>query len=336
MKKRREAQSSALSFIDCICCGFGAVLLLFILTAKKQIDVTLDDIDQTWQAAEILQEAIEETQAEQKALERQIEVLDPQPETETTSLAELAAKQERLAKQVENQSQALEALKSEEPTEQPASLDRPTASQHYLAGLRLRGPRVVILLENAGSMLADNASDAVEIMQQGTWQESEKWQRARESLKSVLAAIPKGTKVAVLQMADSASPISGSPDDPYIDPYDNAALISLLDRLENLEARGGANFTAGMRVVSELPERPSSLLLITDGLPTSPAPSGRGVTEEDRVQLFNRSMATQANYPFNILLFPFEGDPRAAGLFWELSSRTGGSIIVPDRDWPAI
>ncbi|MGB0744632.1 MAG: vWA domain-containing protein, partial [Opitutales bacterium] len=250
---------------------------------------------------------------------------------------QLAAEQERLAKEVENQAQELKALETEVTSSQaPASLDRPSADQSYLSGLRLRGPRAVILLESSGSMLAETATEAVSIMQQGSWQKAEKWLRAKEALKAVIAAIPKGTKVAIFQMAESTSPISGSPNNPYIDPYDNAALISMLDRLDNLEAQGGADLAKGMRTVANLQERASSLLLIGDGLPTAPAPAGRGLSEPERVNLFNRAMATRPNYPFNAILFPFEGDPSAAGLFWQLSGRTNGITLIPDNDWPTI
>ena len=337
MKKRREAQSNTLSFLDAISCGFGAVLLLFILTAKKQIILSNEEANQSQEAAETLQAAIEEKNAEQKALEKEIEALYPQPDTTATSLAELAAEQERLAREVENQARELNALETEaHPIEAPASLDRPSADQSYLSGLRLRGPRAVILLESSGSMLAENAADAVAIMRQGTWQQAEKWNRAKAALKAVLAAIPKGTQVAVFQMAEATSPLSGSPNNPYVDPYDNAALISLLDRLENLEARGGADLARGIRTVANLQERASSLLLIGDGLPTAPAPGGRGLSESERVNRFNHAMATRPNYPFNAILFPFEGDPSAAGLFWQLSGRTGGITLIPDNDWPTL
>lgn len=337
MKKRREAQSSALSFMDCICCGFGAVLLLFILTAKKQIILGSEEADQALAAAETLQAAIEATEAQQKALQEAIDALDPQTDHNAASLAQLAAKQERLAKEIEDQAEALQALEAEAaPTESPASPDRPSADQSYLTGLRLQGPRAVILLESSGSMLAETASEAVATLQQGGGKNSAKWLRAKEALKAVLAAIPKGTQVAVFQMSASTSPLSGSPTKPYIDPYDNAALISCLDRLENLEARGGADLAKGLRTIANLKERASSLLLIGDGLPTAPAPKGRGISESERVRLFNQAMATRPNYPFNAILFPFEGDPSAAGLFWQLSGRTNGVTLIPDNDWPTI
>jgi hypothetical protein len=337
MPKRREAQSSALSFMDCICCGFGAVLLLFILTAKAQITDSQEKATQSVEAAETLEAAIRETMAKQEALKNAIAALDPQPDTKATSVAALAAEQARLAKAVEEQAKALTALETEtEATEQAAALDRPSADNTYLSGLRLRAPRAVILLESSGSMLAEDAKTAVQIIQQGTGAKSKKWLRSKAAVRAVLAAIPKGTQVAIFAMAEETKALSGSPQNPYIDPYDNKALLSFLDRLDRLEASGGADLSKGLQTVAQLRQRASSLLLIGDGLPTAPAPRSGSLTEADRVQLFNRVMASHPKYPFNAILFPFSGDPSAAGLFWQLSGRTKGITLIPDNDWPRL
>ena len=126
---------------------------------------------------------------------------------------------------------------------------------------------------------------------------------------------------------------SGTSEQPYIDPYDNSALLDTLDRLDTLDASGGADLYKGLRTVNGLPQRPTSLLLITDGLPTAPA-KGNQLTEKDRVALFNLALATPLSFPVNVFIFPFEGDPSAAGLYWKLSTRTGGITLVPDDNWP--
>ena len=231
----------------------------------------------------------------------------------------------------------LAALETQaESTEQPASLDRPSADQSYLSGLRLRGPKAVILLESSGSMLATDAKSAVEIIQKGTAANAEKWLRAKSALRAVIAAIPKGTDIAVYSMGPDTRALSGSQQNPYIDPYNNNALVSLLERLDKLEAKGGADLAQGMRTVSQLKSRPSSLLLIGDGLPTAPAQSSGSLSEQDRVNLFNKALRVRIDFPFNAILFPFEGDPSAAGLFWTLSGRTNGITLIPDNDWPAL
>ena len=38
--------------------------------------------------------------------------------------------------------------------------------------------------------------------------------------------------------------------------------------------------------------------------------------------------------PINTLLLPMEGDPTAAGAFWQLAISSQGSFITPSRDWP--
>jgi hypothetical protein len=34
------------------------------------------------------------------------------------------------------------------------------------------------------------------------------------------------------------------------------------------------------------------------------------------------------------MLLPMDGDPDAAGYFWELAVASGGSLLTPARDWP--
>ncbi len=321
--------------MDCICCGFGAVLLLFILTAKKQIDSTTEAVEQASQAAATLQAAIDAAAAENKSLEAALSQIDPQAKADSGTLKELEQESEELAASIAEKEAALKAIQTDQPEKQdPGSLDRPSADKKYLSGLHLDGPRAVILLENSGSMLAGEASEAVEILRSGKGDKSGKWKRAKAAVRAILAALPRGTQVALLQMNQSAAPLSGTSAQPYIDPYDNQALLDTLDRLDSLEASGGADLYQGLRAVNGLPQRPSSLLIITDGLPTAPATGGL-LSEKDRVSLFNLALAMPLSFPVNTLLFPFEGDPSAAGLYWKLSTRSGGITLVPDDGWPA-
>src|SRR4029077_6523154 len=43
--KRRETEVFSLAFLDCICCGFGAVILVFILTVSQKTNVDKADVD---------------------------------------------------------------------------------------------------------------------------------------------------------------------------------------------------------------------------------------------------------------------------------------------------
>lgn len=332
MRKRREVQSSALSFMDCICCGFGAVLLLFILTAKKQTTQGNESAQQAQAAGEALTSALSQAQAQQSALEP----ASPQTAASSeSSLQQLQAEQAELTQKIEAIRQSLEAIQATESSQPAPELDRPSADQNYLSGLRLRGPRAVIILESSGSMLAENANDALDLIQRNAQSTSEKWARAKAAVRAVIAAIPKETQIAVFQMGEQTTALSGSASAPYIDPYDNSALLQLLEQLDRAQASGGANLIQAMRTLQQLKTRPSSVLLIGDGLPSAPAPKGSRLSESDRVQLFKQATSQRPNAPFNVILLPFEGDPSAAGLFWQLSAQTAAVTLIPDNDWPA-
>jgi hypothetical protein len=333
-RRRREAQSSTLSFMDCICCGFGAILLLFILTAKRQITLNAEEASQRIDAVRSLEEAIGEAVRRSRELDAQLAAADLKRPPEGPSTTELAAAEARLKSEIEEAKKEIAAMQTTtETSEDPAAMERPSADRAYLAGLQLRGPRVLILLESSGSMLAENAAEALDLLKSGSTGKTAKWLRAKAAVRSVLAALPKGTRAAVYGFAESASPVFGDGTDPWFDPYENSALLGFLSRLDSLQAGGGADLAGALRKVAGLRPAPSSILLITDGLPS--APSGRrNLSEADRVDLLRRAVAAQQNIPFNVLLLPFEGDPAAAGLYWQMSGRTLGVTIVPDKDWP--
>ncbi len=332
MRRRREAQSSTLSFMDCICCGFGAILLLFILTAKRQLTLSAEEIAQRVEAVSTLEVAIEAAETRDRELRDTLDATGPPPgEPDAT---ELAAEEARLRSSVAELQAEVEALRMElESSDEPAALDRPSADRSYLAGLRLRGPRVLILLERSGSMAAENATDALAILRAGKTLEAPKWRRAKAAVRSVLAALPKDTTAAVYAFAETAAPLSGDSRGAWFDPYENSGLLTLLTHLEELEAAGGADLAGALQTVASLRPAPTSILLIGDGLPTAPT-AGGALSEADRIALFRRATAVQPNIPFNALLLPFAGDPAAAGLFWQMTGRTLGVTVAPDAGWP--
>jgi len=36
----------------------------------------------------------------------------------------------------------------------------------------------------------------------------------------------------------------------------------------------------------------------------------------------------------NVILLPMEGDPQAAGAYWQLARSTDGAYLAPSKDWP--
>src|SRR5258708_39133533 len=71
--KRRDTEVFSMAFLDCICCGFGAVLLIYILTIAQQKSRDTESID-----------AVKERRAQRAA---QVQATEDQ----ATSLAQMLA-----------------------------------------------------------------------------------------------------------------------------------------------------------------------------------------------------------------------------------------------------
>ena len=84
-------------------------------------------------------------------------------------------------------------------------------------------------------------------------------------------------------------------------------------------------------------EKPDNLFLLTDGLPTQgkdPPGSAMVSGEQRRRNFLSAVEQIPVGIPFNVVLYPMEGDPEAAAMFWQLAMATQGAFIAPSRDWP--
>jgi hypothetical protein len=89
--------------------------------------------------------------------------------------------------------------------------------------------------------------------------------------------------------------------------------------------------------MSDFADPPDNLFLLTDGLPTQgkTPPSKYMVSGALRKKYFLSAIGKiPRGLPVNTILFPMEGDPEAAALFWQFAMNTRGAFISPSRDWP--
>ena len=101
MRKRSPLEIFSLSFLDCICCGFGALVLLLVLT-KTAEPVIFEEYSETLAAmvAE-LQKQLAEIRAETYVLNRQLITKKQQLSEEKTNIARLQAELATLEGQFE-------------------------------------------------------------------------------------------------------------------------------------------------------------------------------------------------------------------------------------------
>jgi hypothetical protein len=69
-KKRRDSEGLSLSFLDCICCGFGAMILLLMVVKVRQPEVFAENRENLSARVAALREELAQLASERQALER--------------------------------------------------------------------------------------------------------------------------------------------------------------------------------------------------------------------------------------------------------------------------
>lgn len=356
-RRRREVAVFSLSFLDVMSCGFGAAVLLFMLVDHARIDRNLTDNSEMIAKVDALEDQLLDDRQELLSLRAALD--DTVDATETASkeaqrLRELieqlkseapegeAAATTRAAKIQQLQDELL-ALESRVQEMRAASKDasgdstRTVAGEgrrQYLEGLDVSGRHILILVDSSASMLGDTIIDAIRRrnMDETRKLSAPKWRRTVATLDWITAQIEPSAKVQVIGFAQNARGLLG----PANQWLDAANLDDAVQALRKAAPAGGTNLSLAFAAIGAMSPAPDNVYLITDGLPTlGRSASGGTVSGKQRVSYFQDALAAlPRGVPVNTILLPMEGDPRASSLYWGLAQLTGGSLLVPSRDWP--
>lgn len=352
-RQRRNTPIFSVSFLDCICCGFGGVLLLFVLVAGKQRNA------QEQQMADIREELgryefdvtskenkIEELtlKADQTKQERE------QQDTENAESEEVVEdKQQTLAllmkseAEMKKENEKLLAEKEElATTDVPDPVPIPNIKRRqYLTGFQLEGQYILFLVRASGSMVGDTIEEAIAMQSKSDEEKrnSKKWLRVVRSLRWLISSLPEESSFNVMLFAEEAKPLLESHGIDWIARDDTETIREVLDELAQVVPKGGCNLERAFLDIRGLPNVPSAVILLTDGLPTQSDSYGASdlVTDEDRVRFFQAAQRVAApDIPVNTILYPLEGDPASPFLFWQLADKTKGALVSPAPTWPDI
>lgn len=350
--KRRDLEVFSISFLDCICCGFGAVLLIFLLTIAKKSDVDKADVVAARDRLSRIQAQVDLSKQELDKLARiiaaaQLELRELQDKTAADQLKVSARRRDLLLmlQQTGALKDALHALLGEKkaiPTEEvPPPVPIPNVDRRqYLTGVKLQGEFVVFLIRTSGSMLdetIDAASDRLADPDDKK-RSAPKWRRTVEAMQWMLASLEPETRFQILLFAEETVPILSNRGEEWFSTKDRATMLAVLKRLDEIVPRGGANLERAFTTVRFLPRLPDSIVLLTDGLPTrsDSLPMDGDVDEGHRIRFFEIAQKQlPPRIPVSTILFPMlTGDPGAPGLFWELANATRGALVSPAKTWP--
>lgn len=278
-----------LSFLDVLCCGLGAVVLLLLLVRHGQ----QPEVIARPEAAQVrMAQSLRQARTEAEAEERQHQ--------EASLALQASVKQKRQALQAASAQQggdqgasaqildAMEARAREEARhtrlqqafaaldrqrQQAASQPRPQAVSGALAGINLAGmDRVVVLLDVSASMLHEHLVEIIRLQHAGAaaQRQAAKWQQAINAAIWAHSALAPGAQYKILAFSESVQALAGAPLAGASAKWDTkqpGTEQQVEDALWQLSPQGGTNLEQALGAATALFPRPNKLLIITDGLP---------------------------------------------------------------------
>ena len=361
-RRKRQASTFNLSFLDIMSCGFGAVVLVFLIIdhsleieiqtvnaeVLSEVDLLEEDIREGEAGLVRLRNALDEADleiVEADGLARRItEELDEYEAliaaieesgvSDTDAVAKLQAEINQLEEKIKLLQEAAEAEAGRSAREFVGEGNR-----QYLTGLNLGGRRIAILVDTSASMLANELINVFRTRERDPeiQKKAYKWVRTLDTVDWLTAQLPLNAEFQVFGFNTEAATVLPETQGQWLKTSDTAKLERISAVLREQIPTGGTSLHNAFTVLDTLPSAPDNIFLLTDGLPTQSerAPKSDYIDGDDRLKLFESAIELlPPGVPVNTILFPMDGDPKAARAFWSLAVSTSGSFLSPAQDWP--
>ena len=360
MARRRRFDVFSLSFLDVMSCGFGAVVLIFLIIEHSTSDAaeTLDrhllaemrlldyevetgrpNLVDLQERLEALRRRLEDTARQRLATtadaERKREELE---ELEALTIAELesvAALQTDVQTR-QDEVERLRAIEEENAGQAPIFIEG-EGDRQYLTGLFVGGSRILIALDASASMLDSTIVNVIRRRNMPLERrlQAPKWQRAVRTVEWLAAQLPVDAAFQIFLFNTEAT--SALPSSEWHDATDADALADAIERIAGTAPAGGTSLANLCAAIAAMTPPPDNVFLVVDSLPTQGASSPRAATVSGRQRMAHFEDAVRRlppEVPVNVIMFPLEGDPSASAAYWSLAQNTGGAYLSPSADWP--
>lgn len=364
-RRRRQIQIFTMSFLDAITCGFGAVVLLYMVMSAQSGVQTIRKNDEL--AAEaykleeqvlvgyknlvVLRNTLEKTTEDQaRASGRTLFVLE---ELQRTRNDTARYSGDSLARRAHVNKLKADVLSLEEGTrrlEGGTTAKGPEGDQlrgfrgsgdrQYLTGVKLNGQRILILVDASASMLDETLVNVLRMRNLPDVQKmlAPKWQRAVRTADWLSTQIPPTSNFQMYTFNTQPAVLMAGTEGQWLAGSDVSQLNSVIEALRRTVPREGTSLINAFNVARQFNPAPDQIVIVTDGLPTQgpTAPAIRKAVDADqRAKLFDQSIsALPKGVPVSVVLLPMEGDLPAPSRYWRLARETGGVFMMPSRDWP--
>ena len=357
---RRHLTPFSLSFLDIMSCGFGAVVLLFLIikhNVDTRVPVTVDEalssevmlleeeIAEGREGLALLRNTLADTDERlviAQGLARRImeQIAETEGELESLTAGSDSAAIEKLKQRLKDLDEQKRKLQTESPhTGTAARKFIGQGERQYLTGLKLGGRRVLILLDSSASMMDSTLVNIIrrKHMSDTIKRRSEKWRRALTIVDWLTARLPIDSQYQIYTFSSEAKPALPETESRWLAVSDLVNLNQAMEGIRRLVPDGGTSLESAMQAVNRMQPAPDNIFLITDGLPTLGAKaSGKNkVSSRERQQLFAAAIKRLPDgIPVNVILLPLEGDFMAPYEYWRLAVISQGSFLTPAKDWP--
>ena len=354
----------SLSFLDVMSCGFGAIILFFMI-------INADTVKRKEQVSQDLQGEVEKLEVEitegrkylvelKNSLEQTQEIVDQTQGLSRRVIEQIKQKKIELA-EMQNDALArtehINKLKAElkaleeankrlqgGATEAESQGDRllhfaGEGQRQYITGLTIGGEHLVILVDSSASMLADRIVNVVRnrILPDRDKLSAAKWSQVVRTVEWISTRIPRTSKFQIVAFNEQARSLHPDIKQPWLNGDNPEHLRAAINGIRNTIPGKGTSLYHAFQFIDQLDPKPDNVYLLTDGLPTQgkSRPRGNTVNARQRLRYFGEAInELPSNIIVNVVLFPMEGDPDAASAFWILATGSNGVFFSPANDWP--
>jgi hypothetical protein len=360
MARSRRLNVFSLSFLDVMSCGFGAVVLIFLIINHSTDDqikeinrdllseirildyeikngqLNLVDFQQQIEnvkrrvadARRLLMSALEDTQRKREDMD----------ELEALSIARRESL-EALQNDIETRQievRRLRAIEDNSAGNAPITIEG-QGDRQYLTGLIIGGSHVLIAVDSSSSMLDETIVNVIRRRNMSLERklDAPKWKRAISTVEWLAAQIPIESEFQIVKFNTQVETMLET--DEWHEVADADSISTAIEKLSQTAPEGGTSLENLFVSIASMNPLPDNVILITDSLPTqgTSAPRKPTITGRQRAQLFNDAVKRlPRQIPVNIIMFPMEGDPHASALYWRLAQITDGAYMSPSKDWP--
>ncbi len=361
---RRPVNAFSLAFLDVMSCGFGAIILFFIIinadTVKRKEQVSQDlqgEVDkleievtegrkylvELKNSAKQTQESIDQTAGLSKRIIEQIHVKQQElaeSQNDTLAKKEHINKLKAELKSLEDANKRLEGGATEAESQGDRLVHFAGEGQRqYVTGLTIGGEHLVILVDSSASMLADRIVNVIRHrnLPDRDKLRAAKWQQVVKTVEWISTRIPRDSKFQIVTFNEKAHLLSQEQGQQWLDGGNPKHLHASISRMRATVPEKGTSLYHAFQYINQLNPKPDNIYLLTDGLPTQgkSKPFRSKVSASQRLNYFNEAInELPITTVINIVLFSMEGDPDAASAYWRLAIRSNGVFFSPAKDWP--